>query len=493
MRHRRRGFVAISVLALMSAVLMVLPAGFAAATACDETYVQVSGDTIIVSPNGFDDTANLQCALDLGASMPWARVALEPGEYYTDFLEVEEFHGVLEGAGRLATSVMTLPDGLDCIQRSQQRRFVVLLAFGGGDVAVRDLTIGVGGRTSCEAPWLSLINDDGSGWVAWDLDIALQFTPGIALLGSCPAPGAQNVRVDGVGVDGIFPDYFQAFRVHRGFFAGLAAGGDALKGCPDSRSTGDVAITNSSFARMPQPVVVAWMDDSMVRFGAPGAGNHIRTAAQGLILQDMSNTHVVAEGNVIEDAWFFGLLGFARPDLVGEDPFTVEIRDNWVGGRVWADGVGVIDNAREVTGQTMIDAVIIDNTVHLAGTDYNAILASRAGGGEIVDNTITGAARVGVAVNADRWHVVGNDVSGFEAALADVWLTSGSARNRVRCSTPADVVLDEGSQNRVRGCSLLDVTSGVADMSDSELAVPDSLSASTKPEAVGEFRGALMR
>ena len=179
------------------------------------------------------------------------------------------------------TTVMTLPDGLDCVARSQERRLVVLIAFGGGDVEVRDFAIEVGGIASCEAPWLSVLNEDGSGFEAWDLDLALQFAPGIAPLGSCPARGTQNVRVDGLSIEGIFPAYFQPFRVYRGFFGGLVAGGDVLRGCPDSRSTGDVVVTNSSFSRMPQPVDLVWMDDSTVRFGVPGAGNHIRGRPKG--------------------------------------------------------------------------------------------------------------------------------------------------------------------------------------------------------------------
>lgn len=457
MRHRRKGLVAVGVLALLTTTLMALPSAGAAATTCDDAYVHIDGDTITVSPTGNDDTINLQCALDMAASLPWARVVLEANDYYTSFLEVEGFHGVFQGAGLTETRLMTLPEGLDCIERSQQRRHVVLLAFGGGDVEVRDFTMKVGGRTSCAAPWASLVNEDGSGWVAWDLDLALQFAPGIAPLGSCPAAGNQDVRVDGVRIKGIFPDYRNDFVVHRGFFVGLTAGGDVLRGCPESRSTGEVLITNSAFNRMPQPVGLVWMDDSTVRFGAPGAGNRIKQAAQGLILQDMSNTHVIAEANTINGAVFFGLIAFARPDLVGEDPFTVEIRDNSVGGRFWAQGIGVIDNARPTTGRTMIDAVITGNTINLRRTNYNAILASRAGGGEIVDNTITGASRVGVAVNADRWLVSGTDLSDFEPFLSDIWLTAASVDNEVYCLDRGDTVLDEGLGNDIQGCSALEL------------------------------------
>lgn len=459
MRQRRKGLVTVGVLALLATSLMAMPSAGAAAATCDDAYVHIDGDTVTVSPTGTDDTANLQCALDVAASLPWAHVVLEAGDYSTSFLEVEGFHGVLEGAGQDETTVMTLPEGLDCIAQSQARRVVSLIVFGSGDVEVRDLSIAVGGRTSCEAPWVSQENDDGSGWVAWDLDAALQFAPGVAPSGSCPAAGTQDVSVHHVGIEGIWPDYHQDFIEFRGFYGGLIAGGDALRGCPETRSSGEVLITDSAFARIPQPATVAWLDDSSVAFTA----NHVRSTQDGPIFQDMSNTIAVVDNNLIEDAWFNGLVGFARPDLAGEHPFTLEIRSNEVAGRAWADGIVIVDNARAVTGQTVVDTVITGNTVTLDNTNRNAILALRAGGGEIVGNTILGAARTGIAVGADRWLVTGNDLSGFDAFLADIWLTADSSRNRVRCSSPLDTVLDEGFRNRVRGCSAIDLPAAGGD------------------------------
>ena len=147
----------------------------------------------------------------------------------------------------------------------------------------------------------------------------------------------------------------------------------------------------------------------------------------------------------------------------------MEILNNWVSGVAWAEGIGVIDNAREVTGQTMIDAVISGNTVDLNDTYYNAIVAAAPAVERSSTTRSRVTARMGVAVHADRWLVAGNDVSGFEADLADVWLTSESSRNTVRCATPADVVLDEGTRNNVRGCSLLEIATAGAMESGSAL------------------------
>ena len=94
---------------LALATLVVVPslAGTAAAQ-CNPDYVSVAGRSITVSPTGVDDTANLRCAIGLGAAMgPGLQVKLDAGTFYTEQLAIVGFRGSIEGAGREATVVRT--------------------------------------------------------------------------------------------------------------------------------------------------------------------------------------------------------------------------------------------------------------------------------------------------------------------------------------------------------------------------------------------------
>ena len=153
--HSRRSVIALAALALMTSVLLVAPAAADNHTGsgCDSDYVQVDGKNITVLPSGGDDTTNLQCALDLGVAMPWAKVMLVDGDYYTSFLEAEGFHGVFKGEGREETTLKTLPDGLDCVALRAEANDLAVLTFAASDVMVKDLKFEVGGEAACEEPW----------------------------------------------------------------------------------------------------------------------------------------------------------------------------------------------------------------------------------------------------------------------------------------------------------------------------------------------------
>lgn len=111
-------------------------------------------DLLVVSPSGGEDTAALQCALDLAvaAGRP-VTVALTPGEFHTAQLLATGFEGRLRGAGMDRTTLQNvarpLPvaaDWLGDIHPSAEYPWPALLSFVGGDYAVSDLTIQIVGE-----------------------------------------------------------------------------------------------------------------------------------------------------------------------------------------------------------------------------------------------------------------------------------------------------------------------------------------------------------
>ncbi len=201
MRTRNSGFVLV-VMMLVASVLFMAPAagtGGESGNPCDSEYVQIHEWPYMVTvlPNGVDDTDNLQCALDYGAARDWAKIMLVAGDYYTNFLEAEDFAGVFMGAGREHTRLLTLPDGpggLDCAARFDEAGDTALLTFAASDVMVKGLTFGIGGEKACAVP--NPFEEESV--------IGLFATTRLRADETCPPDVEHRFRVYGIGVESEF-------------------------------------------------------------------------------------------------------------------------------------------------------------------------------------------------------------------------------------------------------------------------------------------------
>jgi hypothetical protein len=88
----------------VTVAVVLLGTGIARAT-CVGAYVRQNGRTITVLPTNVDDTANLQCAFDLGSHMPGAVLQLTRGTYITGRIVVDGFVGTVRGAGMKSTII----------------------------------------------------------------------------------------------------------------------------------------------------------------------------------------------------------------------------------------------------------------------------------------------------------------------------------------------------------------------------------------------------
>jgi hypothetical protein len=108
-----RAKVSVLVAVVCIAVLM-LTLGVPTAAARGTTGPSTAGmgaHTIVVRPNGQDDTAHLQAAFDTCTSHGWTcTIQLVKGTYYTDQITVYGFQGSFVGAGQGATIVQGLPN-----------------------------------------------------------------------------------------------------------------------------------------------------------------------------------------------------------------------------------------------------------------------------------------------------------------------------------------------------------------------------------------------
>ena len=101
----------------------------------------LNSHVFVVSPNGTDDTYNLQQAFENAKAVGHGSVVkLIKGEYHLGFIEIREFSGSFIGAGKGRT-IITAKTGLATGDISGIGELPVLIKFIGGDITIRDMTI----------------------------------------------------------------------------------------------------------------------------------------------------------------------------------------------------------------------------------------------------------------------------------------------------------------------------------------------------------------
>lgn len=110
---------------------------------CDADLVSLDmqGTIITVNPEGSDDTANIQCALDEAVDRGIPTVKLAEGDFFAAAIHVVDFEGSLEGQSKAKTRIVPLSESVDCEGQIDSGQRTAWWKFVGGAVAVRTLTI----------------------------------------------------------------------------------------------------------------------------------------------------------------------------------------------------------------------------------------------------------------------------------------------------------------------------------------------------------------
>jgi len=114
--NRRRTRLATTVLVMVVAIpMLMLAGGIPASASAHATNAPAVNNwahhTIVVLPNGHDDTSDIQAAFNACVSYgPWCTVQLVPGTYHTAQITVYGFQGSFVGAGQGLTIVKALPN-----------------------------------------------------------------------------------------------------------------------------------------------------------------------------------------------------------------------------------------------------------------------------------------------------------------------------------------------------------------------------------------------
>lgn len=399
-------------------------------------------------PNGVDDTANLQSALD--ACVAYGKkctVQLAAGTYLTRQLVAYNFQGTFKGLGVDTTTIEAiypLPVNIgdpftqgECVPNTTTCLWPTLIMF-------------VTGTATTGWPIL--------GSTFTDLIDALRF------MGKYPT----NVTVDRIRVEGL-PDN-----------SSTSTGFNVINGVvfpgefPRSSNpfdyyflSGTLTVRNSSFKSMDDGVAAgAFLTSSKITIGgSPSTGNSFENVFVGLDMESAEKSHFEISYNVssgiTNSMW---VVPWISPVFIPSSPSRYRIHDN----RFSTTGpktTGIY--LYNEPSHPWIDAVVRNNSIELQEALSDGVDAFNTQSTTILNNTITGTGYDGIGLWSSTYSaVIGNNVSGYmpdpTVGLAQIHLDPATSFDLVVCLNPDDTLLNQGTNNIVIGCQQVATTTEAA-------------------------------
>ena len=405
-------------------------------------------------PNGVDDTANIQGALDTCvADGRGCTVQLRAGTYLTKQLVAYNFRGTFKGMGKGRTTIEALPNlpvdmepvgGVPeslCQPNTTTCRWPSLIIFVNGDIRVSDLSIFI------TAP-------PGTATTTW-------------LFGGSPFTGLYNALsfmgqhvtacIDRIHMEGLpDPTNLAGFNVVNALhFHGIFP--RSLTPWDWYFLSGSLTVRNSSFSS----ATVGIAQDGFVKSsritigGSPSAGNHFEKGWAGVDME--ANENSVVEISYNESSGSIAAMWVVpwQPVFVPASPSRYFIHDNkFTGTGLGAHGFFFSDDA----ANPWIRAAAWNNTVELQDTLSEGIGVYNTKGTVIWNNSVTGTDgfdAIGL-VNSTLDSVINNNVSGFTVdstvGNAQIYLDPATTHDLVVCAERSDTVLNQGTNNTIIGC-----------------------------------------
>lgn len=438
---------------------------------------RAGGSTIPVAPpNGNDDTANIQAALNTCVAQgPGCTVQLQAGKYFTRQLVAYNFQGAFKGMGMDSTNIEALPNLLVeiepvgavsdslCQPNTTSCLWPDLILFVDGDIHVSDLSIlEKAPPGTATTPW----NFEGAG-------------PYIGLFDALTFMGQHaNAYVDHVHIEGLLDPTLATGLGGYNIVNGAHFTGEfprSLTPWDWYFLSGSYTVQNSTFKTMFDGI----SQDSFVRSsritvgGSPTTGNHLEDLVAGIDMETLEDSTVEISYN--ESAGIFAgmwIVPWQLAHFIPASPSQYLIHDNKFSATGQsADPIYLFD----YLPKPWIQASVWENSVAAQDSLSEGIGVNNTTGTATWNNSITGADgfdAIGL-YSSTFATVIRNNVSGFTVDTsegnAQIFLDPSTTHDFVVCAESSDTVLNRGARNVVIGCEQPDATSAAP------VAKPDSL------------------
>lgn len=455
----------------ISILLLVLFTCLTAATAW-------AGHTIYVPPpNGTDDTANIQAALDACvASGKNCTVQLAAGHYRTRQLVEYNFRGTFKGMGMDRTTIealhglpVNLPDPVvygECLPNTTTCLWPSLIIFVDGNIHVSDLSIHVTAPPGTAT----------TGWTVFGLEIS-SLLDGLRFMGQHPT----DVSIDRISIEGLPDNSPNSFGIMVGFGVGFNVVNEIIYTGELPRSskpfdyyflTGSLTVRNSSFKMAIDGVSQdGFLQSSHITIGgSPSAGNHFENIYVGMDMEGSESSTFDISYNVSSGIYASMWVIPWQSVFVQTSTSRYLIHDNQLSATgQHAEGMYLYDNI----ANPWIQAAAWNNTVELQDTLSEGIGVYNTKGTAIWNNSVTGTDGTdAIGLWSSTFDtVIGNNVSDFSVdptGYAQIYLDLYTTYDFVLCSNPSNTVLNQGTNNVVIGCQQLDPAAKSISPSDSK-------------------------
>ncbi|MGC2468089.1 MAG: hypothetical protein WA517_23060 [Candidatus Acidiferrum sp.] len=461
MSHRNRlvkqAGLSLGVLLSVLGLIMILP-----------TTALASGSTVWVAPpNGANDTANIQAALNACVAQgPNCTVQLQAGRYLTKQVVTYNFRGTFKGMGKDRTIIEALPNlpvvlldpvtGGECAPNTTTCPWPSLIIFVDGNIHISDLSIHITAPPGTAT----------AGWAAFGLAVT-SLLDGLRFMGQHPT----DVSIDRISIEGLPDDSPTSFGIQIGLPVGFNVVNEIIYTGELPRSStpfdyyflsGSLTVRNSTFRTAIDGVSQdGFLQSSRITMGgSPTTGNHFENLYVGMDLEGSESSTFDISYNVSSGIYASMWVIPWQPVFVPSSPSRYLIHDNKFSTTAPnAQAVSLQDNP----ANPWIHAMIWNNTIEPQDSLSDGIDVYNTKETLIWNDTITGSGYDAIGLHGSTLStVIGNNLSGFtpdtSVGLADIYLDPSTTHDLVVCSDPSDTVLNQGSNNFVVGCQQPEAT-----------------------------------
>lgn len=406
-------------------------------------------------PNGTNDTANLQAALNACLVLgPGCTVRLGPGTYHTTQLVTFDFNGTFGGAGKDATTIEALPNlpvfqrdlitQGECTPNTTTCPWPSLIIFVNGNIHVSDLSIRITASSgTATVPWHIF------GLTTTTLVDALRFM----------GQSHTDVSIDRVSIEGR-PDDSPTALVPFNVINGIIFTGELPRSTTPFDyffMSGSLTVRNSSFKTTFDGVSQdGFLTSSHITIGgSPSAGNQFDGEFVGIDMESsQSSAYNISYNTSSGQGFGMWIVPWQPKHFTPNNLSRYLIHDNsFATTQPFGTGI-LLDNETA----NWIDALISNNAIHLEQPASEGIADVNTSGAQIVNNSITSTGgavdAIGLYLSTSGSVVVHNALSGFsDAAQGSIFLGPNSSQNTVVCFSPNNAVVNLGTGNNVVGCN----------------------------------------
>jgi len=382
-------------------------------------------NTIVVTPTGVDDTANIQAALNSCASPnPPCTVQLVAGTYtISSQIAVTGFQGRFVGMGQGQTIINALGNMPGTAvtpywaQFPPANHWPSLFTFVDGSFTMAGMTITDRSLTPT------------TGWT--DITGGCSEVPCTALTEAIKVSGLKaNAAFDHITIVGAAGDY-GGYNIAEGIhIEGLELPVGWTNPEADTHMlTGTFSITNSVFTDTAGPVVNFLVNSNVAICGNVATTPDINNYFVLDVVTDISNTNVLICRNQATVPLQFAVGAFQSFIKSGLLPSTVTIANNNFQVSEGANAVVLEDAGQAFFGTSpTLSAVVSGNTIQNSFDGgsayyYSVIETDTLKSTLISANTIIGGGAVGIYYNGQPGTIIGNSITGSDTG---VWLDMAS-------------------------------------------------------------------